>query len=74
MRVQEVALVIIIFLVGIIMFKSCGKREVEKKLARYQDMLENQQDSTRHYRDVYGNRKYSIIGAEHPLWDEIPDR
>jgi hypothetical protein len=54
MRVQEIALVIIIFLVGIIMFKSCGKREVEKKLARYQDMLENQEDSTRHYRDVYG--------------------
>lgn len=24
------------------------------------------------YRDVYGNRKYSIIGEGHPLWDEIP--
>ena len=24
------------------------------------------------YRDVYGNRKYTIISAEHPLWDEIP--
>ena len=54
MRVQEIALIIIIFLVGALMFKSCGKREVEKRLARYQDMLEDEIDSTRHYRDAYG--------------------
>ena len=59
MRTQEVALIIVIFLVGIIMFKSCGKREVEKNLAHYQDMLEDQLDSTRHYKDIY-NREHAV--------------
>jgi len=63
MRAQEYALLIIVGLTAAIMFKSCGKREVEKKLARYQDMLENQQDSTRHYRDVYGK--------EHALTEKL---
>jgi len=59
MRSQEIALVIIIFLVGALMFKSCGKREVEKKLAQYQEMLANQEDSTRHYIDAYG-REHAV--------------
>ena len=59
MRAQEIALVIIIFLVGALMFKSCGKREVEKKLAQYQEMLANQEDSTRHYIDAYG-REHAV--------------
>lgn len=55
MRAQEYGLLIVIGLTAAIMFKSCGKREVEKRLARYEQMLEDQEDSTRHYMDAYGN-------------------
>lgn len=59
MRAQEYALLIIVGLTAAIMFKSCGKREVEKKLAQYQEMLANQEDSTRHYIDAYG-REHAV--------------
>jgi hypothetical protein len=59
MKAQEYALIIILGLVSLIAFKGCQQNKLEKELRSYQDRLDNQWDSTLHYKDKF-NKEHAV--------------
>lgn len=54
MKAKEYFIIILVILVSLLAFKSCQQNKLEKQLSDYQERLDNQWDSTRHYKDKYG--------------------
>lgn len=59
MRAQEYAMIIVLILVSLLGFKGCQQNKLEKTLSDYQKRLDNQWDSTRHYKDKY-NKEHAV--------------
>jgi hypothetical protein len=59
MKAQEYALIIIIGLISLIVFRGCQQSKLEKKLSEYQERLDNQWDSTIYYKDKF-NKEHAV--------------
>lgn len=54
MKEQGYLRLFVIILVFFVFYKNCKENKLEKSLMSYQEKLDNQVDSTIHYKDIYG--------------------
>lgn len=59
MKAQEYALIIILGLISLVVFRGCQQSKLEKELLAYQERLDNQWDSTKHYKDKF-NEEHAV--------------